>query len=183
MEETLGPVRLPTGQAILGIVRDITERKRAQLFRDIGREILQILNQTGTLKNSLQHVVATLKASTGVDAVGIRLQYGEDYPYFSQTGFSKDFLTTENSLVNHGEGDICNDSEGRPSLECTCGLVILGRTDPIDPVFTGGGSVWTNNLSSLIVLPADEDPRTNPRNVCIQHGYRSMATRILSGSA
>jgi hypothetical protein len=117
-----------------------------------------------------------LKTRTGVDAVGLRLQEGEDFPYFAQDGFSKDFLLTENTLIECGkDGGVCRDEGGNVKLECTCGLVISGKTDPSNPLFTQGGSCWTNDSFLLLDLPSDQDPRLHPRNNCIHQGYASVA--------
>ncbi len=152
------------------------EIKQAESYRDMGREILQILNEPGVLPESIQRVLAVLKTRTGVDAVGLRLQDGEDFPYFSQDGFPQDFLLAENSLVERGkDGGVCRDKDGKVSLECTCGLVISGKTDPSNPLFTKGGSCWTNDSLRLLDLPANQDPRLHPRNNCIHQGYASVA--------
>ena len=182
VEETLGPVRLPTGQAILGIVRDITERKRDESYHETGRKILQLLNEPATMQEMLHRVLNTFKASIGVDAVGIRLHNKEDFPYFSHIGFSKDFLMKENSLLSQNkEGGYCRGANGQPSLDCTCGLVISGRTDPSNPLFTNGGSAWTNDSSTLLDLTSSEDPRSHPRNTCIHQGYASIALVPIRG--
>jgi len=171
-------VRDSKGQAIrtVAVCEDITERKRAKTFGEIGREVLQILNEPGDLQDSLQRVLTILKARTGFDAVGIRLQDGGDFPYFVQEGFSKDFLLTENTLIErNADGGVCRDKDGSVSLECTCGLVISGKTDPANPLFTPGGSCWTNDSSLLLGIPPGEDPRLHPRNECIHQGYASVA--------
>jgi len=43
------------------------------------------------------------------------------------------------------------------------------------PCFTKGGSFWTNASSELLALAPEDDPRTNPRNRCIDAGYQSVA--------
>ena len=157
-------------------VRDVTERKQAEEYGKIGREVLQILNEPGDLQTSIQRVIAALKTRTGFSAVGIRLQDGEDFPYFAQEGFPADFLLTENTLVERGaDGGVCRGKDGSPCLECTCGLVISGKTDPSNALFTRGGSCWTSNSFPLLELPPDRDPRLHPRNQCIHHGYASIA--------
>jgi len=91
-------------------------------------------------------------------------------------GFSKDFLLAENSLIARNEkGDFCLDENGRIRLECTCGLVVTGRTDPANPLFTAFGSAWTNNTLPFLDVPPEQDQRFNPRNRCIHDGYRSVA--------
>ena len=158
------------------IVSDISERKQTEIYRDIGREILQILNEPIDLKGAIQRVLTTLKTRTKVDAVGLRLLEGEDFPYFAQDGFPADFLQTENTLLERSnDGGVCRDKDGNVCLECTCGLVISGRTDPSNPLFTKGGSCWTNNSFPLLDLPSNQDPRMHPRNNCIHQGYASVA--------
>ncbi|MCX6100875.1 MAG: PAS domain S-box protein, partial [Candidatus Bipolaricaulota bacterium] len=144
----------------VGIVQDITDRRLSEIYRSMGSEILEILNQSGLLRESIERVLATVRARTGVDAAGMRLQDGDDYPYFVQEGFSQDFLLTENTLVERGaDGGVCRDSDGNISLECTCGLVVSGKTDPSNPLFTRGGSFWINDSVKLLDVPLDQDPR------------------------
>jgi PAS domain S-box-containing protein len=163
-------------QRFATVFTDITERKQAEAYGEMGREILQILNEPGPVQVSLQRILSTLHEATGFDAVGIRLQDGDDFPYSVQEGLSADFLLTENTLIERkADGGICRDSNGRVSLECTCGLVISGKTNPLNPLFTRGGSFWTNDSFPLLDLTPDEDPRHNPRNRCIRTGYASIA--------
>ena len=157
-------------------IRDITDRKLAATYGEMGREVLQILNEPGNIKDSLQRVLAAVKTRTGLDAVGIRLQDGDDFPYLAQEGFSKDFLMTENSLIErNAEGGACRDKGGKIRLECTCGLVIADRTDPAKEFFTPGGSFWINDSRPLLDIPSSDDPRLHPRNRCIHQGYSSFA--------
>jgi len=163
-------------RVIDGFAIDITERKLARTFREIGIEALQILNGPGELRESVQRVLAVLKNRTGIYAVAIRLQEGDDYPYFAREGFPDDFILRENSLVsNTAENSICRDESGRVVLDCTCGLVISGKTDPSQPIFTQGGSFWINDSFPLLEIPLNEDLRKNPRNQCIHRGYTSFA--------
>ena len=106
----------------------------------------------------------------------MRLRKGNDFPYAVSEGFSEDFLQAEGSLAPcQAEGEFCRDDSGPPRLECACGLVLSGQTDPADPLFTPGGSAWTNDVRRLLDLPADQDPRWHPRNRCVRDGYRSVA--------
>ena len=163
-------------QYLLGISEDITERKRTEAYQEMSRETLQILNEPVDLRYSIPRVIAALKKGTGLEAIGIRLQHGDDYPYFDQEGFPKDFLKTENTLIaRDADGKVCRDKDGKIILECTCGLVISGKIDPSSPLFTRGGSFWTNDSMPLLDLPPGKDPRYHPRNQCMHHGYTSMA--------
>lgn len=170
--------RTPDGAVLrsIGIVQDITERRQAETYRALNAEILEILNESESLKASIARILGSMKARTGADAVGMRLQDGDDFPYFAEDGLPSEFLLTENSLVERSaDGGICRDKDGNVCLECTCGLVIRGKTDPSNPLFTKGGSWWTNDSRPLLDLPLAEDPRHRPRNTCIHTGYASVA--------
>jgi chemotaxis protein methyltransferase CheR len=100
----------------------------------------------------------------------------DDFPYFAQEGFSKDFLLTENTLIERSaDGGACRGKDGNISLQCTCGLVISGKTDAVSPLFTAGGSCWMNDSFPLLNIPPGEDPRLHPRKQCIHQGYASVA--------
>jgi PAS domain S-box-containing protein len=160
----------------VGVGRDITKNKHEETYRELSRGVLQILNEPGDMKDSIRRILDELKTQTGFDAVGIRLQNGDDFPYFIQDGFSKDFLLTENTLIERkSDGGVCRDKNGNVSLACTCGLVISGKTDPANALFTKGGSCWTNDSFPILSIPPDEDPRHNPRNTCIHKGFASIA--------
>ena len=158
------------------VLIDISERKQAECRQALSAEILGILNDPPDIDNAIDHTITAIKRDMGFDAVGIRLHRGDDFPYVAQDGFSKEFLLAENTLaVRNQNGGVCMDKDGNISLECTCGLVISGRTDPSNPVFTPRGSFWTNKASILLELPIDQDPRLNPRNRCIHEGFQSVA--------
>jgi PAS domain S-box-containing protein len=158
------------------IARDVTAERRARLYNEIQHEILLILNESGADKEPISRILELLKKKTGFDAVGIRLQDGDDFPYFVQKGFSGDFLLTENTLLDRSVDDgVCRNADGSVRLECTCGLVLSGKTDPASPLFTRGGSFWINDSFPLLDLPAAQDPRHHPRNNCIHLGYASVA--------
>lgn len=162
--------------SVLSQVMDITERKLTEQFREMSRDVLRILNEPGSLEELFPRVLVSLKAHTGFDAVGIRLQQGDDFPYIVSEGFPEDFLLKENSLLERSvDGGICRDEQGNVCLECTCGLVISGKTDPANPQFTAGGSSWTNDSFPFLDVPPDTDPRRQPRNECIHLGYASVA--------
>jgi PAS domain S-box-containing protein len=156
-----------------GTAVDITARKVREGYREEARHILEVLNEPATLRQSIQRVLTALKSRTGVDAVGIRLQEGEDYPYFVEEGFSDSFLKTENTLLKRdAKRALCRAEDGTARLECTCGLVIAGKPNRY---LTPGGTFWTNDSYPLLDLPRAEDPRDNARNQCIHHGFASVA--------
>ncbi|QWV93964.1 PAS domain S-box protein [Geomonas oryzisoli] len=159
-----------------GMDQDITQRKQAEIRREVSREVLQVLNEPGDLKASVQRVIDLLRVKLDFAAVGIRLQEGEDYPYWAHNGFPQAMLEQENALAERSaDGGLCRDQDGRVRLECTCGLVISGQVPQGHPNFTPGGSFWTNDAFQFLELPPDQDPRHHPRNVCMHRKYASMA--------
>ncbi len=174
--KTVVPVMLHGREHLLESFVDITERKLLERRQHLFTEILSILNAPLSMADTINHVLAVIKLETGFDAVGLRLKNGDDFPYYAQDGFSDDFLLTENTLVVlDKKGGVCRDKNGAISLECTCGLVISGKTDPANPLFTSGGSFWINNSLPLLDMPVEEDPRLHPRNRCIHDGFLSVA--------
>ncbi len=170
-------VEMAGGKKVCRVVlSDITWRKESERRQMLTAEILEILNNPVTLSGSIKNILAAIKRVTGSDAAGIRIRSGDDFPYFVQDGFSSDFLHSENTLLSrNSNGGICRDEKGNVSLECTCGLVISGKTDPGNPLFTEAGSAWTNNSLTFLEIPAGADPRLNPRNRCVHDGYQSVA--------
>lgn len=159
-----------------GMATDITDRKRVEAYRTMGWDILHVLNDEKNLHEAIKEIIGIVRQAAEVDAVGIRLQHEDDFPYFYQEGFPQDFLQKENSLLTRNrDGGICRDESGNVCLECTCGLVITGKTDPANPLFTAGGSSWTNDSFPFLHVPSDQDPRDNPRDECIHQGFASVA--------
>ena len=159
-----------------GVSTDITARKQMERRQQLSTEILRIINEPYSLTDAISHIVTTIKLETEFDAVGIRLKSGDDYPFFTHNGFSDDFIAKENQLTILDEkGDICRDEDGNISLECTCGMIISGKTDPENPCFTPGGSCWTNNSLPTLDIPIEQDKRLHPRNCCVHEGYLSVA--------
>ena len=157
------------------VAHDITERKQAEANQALLAEVLQVLNRPGSLRLLLGDALRAIQRATGFDAVGLRLREGDDYPYFEHNGFSDEFICQENFLcVLDNAGAIVSDDVGRALLECTCGLVVSGHTDPSMSCFTSGGSFWTNRSTDLLDLAAEDDPRTSPRNRCIHVGFQSV---------
>jgi PAS domain S-box-containing protein len=160
----------------VAVFDNITRRKQAERRQVLSAEILVILNDPPAVDAAINGIVTAIKRETGFDAVGIRLHRGDDFPYVARDGFSKEFLLAENTLaVRTQDGRVCLDKDGNISLECTCGLVISGQTDPANPLLTPRGSWWTNESSILLDLPMAQDPRLHPRNRCIHEGFHSLA--------
>ncbi|MEI6725753.1 MAG: PAS domain S-box protein, partial [Actinomycetes bacterium] len=155
---------------------DITESKRTERLMAVPSEILRIIASPAPVRETVGGIVAALKEATGYDAVGMRLEQDGDYPFIGSLGYTDEFLAAENVLAERSPDDeLCRNADGSISLECTCGLVISGAADPENPLFTPGGSAWTNDSLPFLDVPPEEDPRLHPRNRCIHVGFRSLA--------
>jgi PAS domain S-box-containing protein len=158
------------------LVRDVTEKIRRKSYWNLLHTVHTHCSKIEQTKLLLETIISEIRKQTKCDAAGFRLLDGGDYPYAASEGFSGDFLIKENSILHHNaQGDICRNPDGSPSLECTCGLIISGKTDPSSPLFTEYGSCWTNDSPSVLHLSKEEDPRSEPRNECIHQGYQSIA--------
>ncbi|HAZ13828.1 MAG: hypothetical protein A2X86_14465 [Bdellovibrionales bacterium GWA2_49_15] len=176
METSIVKDRNNNPVGMIGAAIDITERKMAEMHQRISSKILHISNETAEFSEAINGVLTTIQQELAIDAVGIRLRNEDDFPYFLQHGFSHDFILKENTLVSRAEdGSMCRDSGGKVCLECTCGVVISGKTDPSNVLFTTGGSCWTNNSLPILNIPPEQDPRHHPRNRCTYDGYLSIA--------
>jgi GAF domain-containing protein len=149
---------------------------QTEQYQNLASQILELVNQTDSRTDLIKDILFIVKAATGFEAIGIRLNEGEDFPYYETIGFSKEFIKAENYLCARDQtGRTIRDSDGDPDLECMCGNVICGRTNPSLPFFTDGGSFWTNSTTELLASTTEEDRQARTRNRCNSAGYESVA--------
>lgn len=152
-------------------ITHITDRNTS-----LAQKILSLSVTETTLEEILVKAVLLIQREVQFEAVGIRLLDGVDYPYYFTIGFGTDFVHKEMFLCAKDDvGEIIRDSEGNPILECMCGNVIYGRTDPDLPFFTKNGSFWSNCTSDLLASTTEEDRMARTRNRCNGEGYESVA--------
>ena len=164
------------GELLGGHIRRVVRDWWSSRKRDATLRVLQVLNQRRKMGSILNEIVEIIKDYTGIDAVGIRLQEGDEYPYYVFEGFPDDHILMENSLCAYDpEGRPYWDEMGKPVLECMCGNIIRGRFDPSKPFFSEGGSFWTNSTQDLLATTTEEDRLTKTRDICHAEGYRSVA--------
>ncbi|MDP1992533.1 MAG: PAS domain S-box protein, partial [Syntrophales bacterium] len=159
-----------------GMVEDITERRRSESRQMLTKTIIETLNRPNDVQKLIHDILHLLKENTGIEAVGIRLREGEDYPYYVTNGFPEHFVEAENYLCAHDDaGVIISDSKGNPYLEGRCGNVLSGRTDPSQLYFTEGGSFWTNSTTKHLAEKHEKEYQGRIRNRCNSEGYESLA--------
>lgn len=159
-----------------GSFQDVHHRVMARQYLKLSRDILELLNENQSLETTTRTVLSMLKRFTGMEAAGIRLKKGEDYPYYVMEGFSSRFIEAERYLCARApDGEIVRDAQGNPYLECMCGAVISGRTDSSLPFFTPNGGFWSNCTTDLLASTTEADRRGKTRNRCNGEGYESVA--------
>ena len=107
-------------------LHDVTVSRRAEQVLLASREqerlavrILKILNRSAKNVDIIRQIISEIKDFSGMEAVGIRLKEGEDYPYYATNGFPDDFVETERYLCTRDpQGEIICDISGNPVL-CT----------------------------------------------------------------
>lgn len=167
---------VPAVNRALVELEEAGKRKAAEERQRFAVRLLSLLNQRAGTVDTVREILTAIKEFTGIEAVGIRLEEGEDFPYYQTSGFPESFLEVERSLCSRDEaGNILRDSENNPFLECMCGNVILGRFDPSLPFFTAGGSFWTNSTTELLASTSEAERQARTRNRCNSEGYESVA--------
>ncbi|MCX6891658.1 MAG: PAS domain S-box protein [Verrucomicrobia bacterium] len=165
-----------SGSLLLRVALYAMERQKTETREHLAREILEVLNRSQDLEKTIHDFLGAVKIATGFDAVGIRLVEGDDFPYYETLGFSGDFVRAERFLCAHDQaGGVVRDALGNPVLECMCGNILRGRTNPALPIFTAGGSFWTNSTTTLLATTTDADRLARTRNRCHGEGYESVA--------
>jgi len=150
--------------------------QKADKYESLATQVLEQLNRPDNRDEVIKEILFRVQAVSGIQAVGIRLQEGEDFPYGEALGFSKDFVAAENSLCARDQtGEILRDAAGKPVLECLCGTVLRGSTDPSRPFFTNGGSFWTNSTTAFLATAAGKNRPSRARMRCNGRGYESVA--------
>jgi hypothetical protein len=142
----------------------------------LAQKILSVSTSESNLEDIIIKIVMLIQKEICFDAVGIRLNDNLDYPYFFTNGFDPDFVNKEMFLcAKDATGEIVRDSNGDPVLECMCGNIIYGRTNPELPFFSKNGSFWSNCTSELLASTSENDRMTHTRNRCNSVGYESVA--------
>lgn len=159
---------------ITSVIRQLLVQ--TEQYQNLESQIRKRLHQTDTKTDLIKDILFLIKASTGFEAIGVRLRDGEDFPYYETIGFSREFVKDERYLCARDEtGRIIYDSTGHSYLECMCGNIISGRTNPSLPFFTEGGSFWTNSTTALLASSTEEELQGRTRNRCNSAGYESVA--------
>ena len=159
----------------VAVFDDITERKQMEEERETAVQLLRVLNTGDDGHDLMRTMIPFLKNWSGCEAVGIRLQSGDDFPYVEVSGFSEEFVRSENLLCTYNRRGEAQREDSHTLLQCMCGVVLQGTTDPAKAYFTEHGSFWTNSLSELRATLPQEERQYWTRNRCLSEGFESVA--------
>ena len=159
-----------------GISRDITMRKLGEQREQLTTQVLDVLNRSHRQVDTIRTILRLMKQATDIEAVSVRLKDGNDFPYYETYGFDSTLASEERSLGRRNQGcAFIRTNEGNPALECMCGNVLNGRTDPTLPYFTPAGSFWSNSATEWIASATDADRQARIRHCCNVEGCESVA--------
>ena len=138
-------------------------------------DLMHVCVNPGNLPAFIKSLTGFFKQHTGCHAVGVRLREGEDFPYYETQGFPPEFVLAENKLCAvDPEGELVRDSQGNPVMECMCGNILCGQTDPSKPFFTPRGSFFSGRTTELLASTTEADRQARTRNRCNGEGYETV---------
>lgn len=147
-----------------------------EVQRRLTGEVQDLLQRTSDPVEAASALLAAIQAALGLEAVALRLAAEEDFGYVAHRGFPAAFIEAENCLRAHSQGgEPLFGEDGTPLFECVCGLVLTGKADASHPLFSPGGSAWTNDARPVVDMRAGGLPQVHTRNRCLESGYRSIA--------
>jgi len=155
---------------------DVTAKRQFEKRQSLSADILKLLNESRIKDSIIRLLLQHIKEFTLVDAIGIRLKQGEDYPYYEVNGFTDAFVKQGGSLYNYnGNGALINTSNGKPLLACMCGRIIKGNTESNKSYFTDFGSFWLNDLEKHLKAQDSKGHEYFTNKHCFEFGYKSIS--------
>jgi hypothetical protein len=141
---------------------------------DIIKRYINYIDNINEKEDLIEKTILFLKKNFCLDAVGLRLREGSDYPYYTTLGFSDAFVKAENYLCKRDEnGNILRDENGEPILECLCGNIINKKIDKSSCITERGSFLTINGIKSIQKVPSAINCST--RNKCFEEGYKTVA--------
>ena len=161
---------------IHGIIRNITDRKHNEDRWRLIVEILETLNISLEKTDAIRSILLLLKEHSGLDAVGIRLKQGSDYPLYEVIGRDNTYVKKDMSLCVKRKGkEKEKETAKSDDLACLCGKVLSDRLDKDAPYRTKGGSFWSNEMDTLFPKLKKRHPEDTYRGYCVKEGFTSLA--------
>jgi PAS domain S-box-containing protein len=161
-------------ESATSLIPDLEHNSWLETYR-FALRILNVLSLGPGDQETFREILFEIIEFTGISALGIRLKNGEDYPYYVSTGFSEDFLASENSLwCLDTNGEVVRDAYGTPPLRCACGNLIRMLNNLTEPFLTEFGSFRVNDVKELLCAFYGTDTGNRARNSCAAEGFESV---------
>ena len=156
---------------VAGVVIDISKLKQAEILEKLSNKILSILNRPTKKIDEIHDILKVIKAGLNIQAVGIRIKEGKDFPYYESNGFPEEFIRQTSHICSPKKStdDFIKD------IDCMCGHILTGKVDTKHPFYTENGSFWTNSLSELLKENPANIKKIFTRSQCIDENYESIA--------
>jgi GAF domain-containing protein len=168
----------PLGTLSSAVVSDLGKFREKTILDepDLLLKALTAIVESSGLPEMIGTLITLLHDLTGIEAIGVRLKDGDDYPYYETYGFPLQFVKRDNALcAPNGKGGIACGFDGQPILECLCGNIIRGLIESGSPNYTEGGSFWTNNLTEFLDSPSGQRLPETTRQRMAATRYGSVA--------
>ena len=139
--------------------------------------LLSLLYNIDDVYELFAELVLLIRNWSECDAVGIRMNENNHYPYVQTLGFSQHHIDSENHICAKSSNKEKTQSNASVNtlLSRMCGKVISGNFDPLNPFFTEYGSFITNSTSELWSTNSHEFPECKSCYTCHSEGYESIA--------
>lgn len=142
------------------------------IIENFNEMVKTLTNQNDLMEKSIHF----LRKNIPADGIGIRLEDGDDYPYYTTLGFSDHFIKAENFLCKRDEcGSVVRDENGKAILECMCGNIIKGEILQNCPYFSKHGSFFMSHGQTEDLTNMVNEISCITRGRCMQEGYKSVA--------
>lgn len=154
---------------------DISKQQAIQQREKHMLDLLKICNSATGIHDLVLELIPFFKEVSDCQAIGVRLKKGSDFPYYQTSGFPSTFVATEkflmpcNAVLEPGSGSTAN-----WQLECLCGKVLNGQTEPGKACFTEKGSFFSCETSAFIKTENDQTLHTRIRNRCNEAGFETV---------
>jgi transcriptional regulator with GAF, ATPase, and Fis domain len=139
-------------------------------------EFVKMVSKISEHEDLIEQTVIFIKNNIHADGLGIRLEDGPDYPYYTTLGFSDQFIKIENYLCKRDEcGNIIRDKNDKPILECMCGDVLQRKDFKDCRFYSKNGSFNVEQGATKELTESIAQLSCVIRGKCLQEGYHSVA--------
>ncbi len=158
------------------IAHNISERKRSEAEREATIECLRLINGSRGANELIQAAITFFQQLSGCEAIGIRLEKDNQYPYIATIGFPEDFFTAAgDQCISRTSGAGTQSKTGNPMFDCLCSDFIASSTSTGKAFLSSKGSFWCNNARELSASMPEANKENSACISCIKAGYESIA--------